>query len=160
MQHGRENSKFCSNMQPVVSAWSEMWRWLNVLRSIESIAWPSLLSIYSTSGLLKESQVDIVSSIETESPSDLLGESSMLQGTGMATEPSSLLWTAVNFGKTSSLVWIEVTFGRTTAVDLTLKDADRLLPEIPLLLVLAGDPFFTLAILLAHGTFRYEIHSG
>ena len=49
---------------------------------MESIAVTSWLSIYSTSGLLKESQVDIVSSIETDTPSDLQGENSMLHGGG------------------------------------------------------------------------------
>lgn len=50
---------------------------------MEPIAETSWLSIYSTSGLLKESQVDIVSSKETDdSPSDLLGENSILHCTG------------------------------------------------------------------------------
>lgn len=65
---------------PAVSAFSEIWRLLNVFLSIESTAGTSLLSMYSTCGLLKESQVDIDSSIETETPSDSLGEKSMLHG--------------------------------------------------------------------------------
>lgn len=103
--------------------------------------------MYSTSGLLKESQLDIVSSIETEFPSDLLGETSMLHGPGKAKE----------LGTASSLLGAGATFGRTTALGLTLKDAGRLLAETPLLPLQAGGPFFTLAILFVQGTFRYEI---
>lgn len=41
---------------------------------MESTAAASLLSIYSTSGLFNESQVDILSSIETDNPSDCGGD--------------------------------------------------------------------------------------
>ena len=57
-------------MKPAASMCSEMYSLLLVFLSIESTAAISLLSKYSTSGLFKESQVDIVSSIETEDPPD------------------------------------------------------------------------------------------
>lgn len=122
-----------------------MKRLLNVFLLIESIAGTSLLSMYSTSGLLKESQVDMVSSKETESPSDLLGETSMLHGAGMA---------AV-LGTVSSLLGKDVTLLQgTSALDLTLEDAAKFLPENPIIPVLAGGPFFAMEILVADDTFN------
>jgi len=59
---------------------SEMLRLLNVFLSIESTAATSLLSTYSTSGLLNESQEDIDSSIETDIASDVVGETSSTGG--------------------------------------------------------------------------------
>lgn len=52
--------------------------------SIDSITNTSSFSKYSNFGLSKESQVDIVSSKETEAQSDLHGEISMLLGKGRA----------------------------------------------------------------------------
>ena len=122
-----------------------MKRLLNVFLLIESTAGTSLLSMYSTSGLLKESQVDMVSSKETESPSDLLGETSMLHGAGMA---------AV-LGTVSSLLGKDVTLLQgTSALDLTLEDATKFLPENPIIPVLAGGPFFAMEILVADDTFN------
>jgi hypothetical protein len=101
--------------------------------------------MYSTSGLLKESQVDMVSSKETESPSDLLGETSMLHGAGMA---------AV-VGTVSSLLGKDVILLQgISPVDLTFEDAAKLLIENPMLPVQAGGPFFAMEILVADDTFN------
>ncbi|KAF5208450.1 hypothetical protein FRX31_001963 [Thalictrum thalictroides] len=56
-----------------------MWKLLFAFLSIEATAEASALSMYSISGLLSESQVDIVSSKETEHAPDWLREISMLQ---------------------------------------------------------------------------------
>jgi hypothetical protein len=123
-----------------------MKRLLNVFLLIESTAGTSLLSIYSTSGLLKESHVDMVSSKETESPSDLLGETSMLHGAGMA---------AVLGTVSSLLLGKDVTLLQgTSALDLTLEDAAKFLPENPIIPVLAGGPFFAMETLVADDTFN------
>lgn len=52
---------------------------LHVFFSMESTVTASVLSKYSTSGLFKESQVDMDSSMDSESPSDSVGKKSMLQ---------------------------------------------------------------------------------
>lgn len=101
--------------------------------------------MYSTSGLLKESQVDIVSSREIEIPSDLLGETSMLHGTGSTAIP----------GTASSLLGTEVTLHVATAFGFAFKDGGKLFPEISVLMVQAG-PFFTLAILFELVAFTYK----
>ena len=77
-----------------------MQRLLLVFLSTESTAGTSLLSTYSTSGLLKESQVDIVSSMETEAPSDLVGETAILLEIAMA----SVLEKVVTLLGTTTLV--------------------------------------------------------
>jgi hypothetical protein len=121
-----------------------MYRLLKVFLLIESIAIISLLSIYSTSGLLKESQVDIDSSKEIERSSDLLGETSLLHGTE----------TAATGGTLSSLVEIEITLQTPTALDFAFKNAGKVL------LLEAGGPFFTLANLFENGACIYEIQLG
>lgn len=68
---------------------------LDVFFSIESTAGTSLLSKYSTSGLFKESHVDIDSSIDTESPSDSVGEKSMLQETVIVGTEAAIVGTEV-----------------------------------------------------------------
>lgn len=47
---------------------------LHAFRAMDSTAAISLLSMYSTSGLFKESQVDMDSSMETDNESDIAGE--------------------------------------------------------------------------------------
>lgn len=121
---------------------------LNVFLLIELTAETSLLSTYSTSGLLKESQVDIVSSKETEKSSDLLGDISILHGAGAGT--------AAMAGTASSLLEREVTLEGTLKLGLTFEDVGKLFVEIPTLLVQARGPFFTLAILVVHGTFTCQ----
>jgi hypothetical protein len=79
---------------------------LDVFLSIDSIAAMSLLSIYSTSGLFIESQVDIVSSIETDNPSDLDGDMSIL----LWTEGTMILDTVASFLVTDVLLLKPVCF--------------------------------------------------
>lgn len=128
-------------MKPAGSVFSEMFKLLNVFLSIESRAETSLLSIYSISGLLKESQVDIVSSKETDISFDLLGEVSML--------PERVTVGAA----ASSGCGKDGAFGKTSALDLIFDKTGSLFPEIAELLVDAGKFFFVLTILVAHGTF-------
>lgn len=118
---------------------SEMLRLLNVFLSIESTAATSMLSTYSMSGLLKESQEDIDSSIETDIASDLLGETST---TGAGTV------TVATGGGASSLTGKELAFGKIAApVGLTFANVGLLFPEH------AGTTsFLVLANLAAHGT--------
>lgn len=118
-----------------------MFRLLNVFLSMESRAETSLLSIYSISGLLKESQEDIVSSKETEIPSDLLGEVSML------------VERVTVAGAAPSLCEREGALGKTSALDLTFDKAGNLFPEIAELVVHAGKFFFVLATFVAHATY-------
>lgn len=121
-----------------------MQRLLNVFLSMESTGGTSLLSTYSTSGLLNESQVDIVSSNEAETPSDLVGDMSILEGAG----------TAVKLGTVSLLLKREVILlGTATSLDWMFKEAGKLSVESLALLV---QSFFTLAILVTHGTFISE----
>ena len=118
---------------------------------MESIAVTSWLSIYSTSGLLKESQVDIVSSIETDTPSDLLGENSMLHGGGgilkILGEGNT---TSFPLGKDATNLGSKIELG------LTLVEG-KTCPEKPTLL--AGCVFLDLGILFEHGTFKFEIEN-
>lgn len=135
-------------MKPVVlSVLSEMLRMFSVFLPIESTAETSLLSIYSISGLLNESEseVDIVSSIETDNPSDLLGETFMMLeratsdfcgaeatlGKSMAFGfESKLLGTgtvkAESVGGASSLCVNELALGKTTAFGLVFKEVGSL----------------------------------
>ncbi len=129
------------------SALSEMWRLLKVFLSIESITGSSLLSRYSTSGLLKESQVDIVSSIETEASSfDLEGERLMLQRAGKIV----LIGAALILGKT-------VIFGRRSELGFTFNDEGRAFPTEPVFKTVVGCAFFIFAILFELGTLKYGI---
>jgi hypothetical protein len=127
-----------------------MYRLLKVFLLIESIAVISLLSIYSISGLLKESQVDIDSSKEIEKSSDLLGETSMQQGTE----------TAAAIETFSSLLGLEITLQAPPVLDFAFKDAGEVFPEKPALLLETGGPFFTLAILFENGAYIYKIRLG
>lgn len=120
-----------------------MYRLLKVFLLIESIAGISLLSIYSTSGLLKESQVDIDSFKETDRPSDLLGETSMLYGVEIA----------ATAGKIPSFRGTEVTLQASIVLDFTFEGAGK----EPVLVFEAGGPFLTLAILFEHGACTYKI---
>jgi len=122
---------------------SDMLRLLNVFLSIESTAATSLLSTYSMSGLLNESQEDIDSSIETDIASDLLGETSSTGG-GTATETTS----GGGGGGASFLRARELALGKTIAlVGLTFASVGLLLPEQG-----RTTSFFVFASLAAHGT--------
>lgn len=100
--------------------------------------------MYSTSGLLKESQVDIVSSIETETPSDLLGENSMLHsGGGIVEILGGGTTTSFPLGKDVT------TLGGKTELGLTFVEG-RTCPEKPTLLT--GCVFLAFKILFEHGT--------
>lgn len=122
--------------------------------SIESSGGTSLLSKYSTSGLLKESQTDVDSSIETEFASDLLGETSMLQETGTAAAMAGAL--VFTF---SSLLGKDVTLQGTgtTVLVFPFEGAGKKFPEMLVLALLAAGAFLALASLVEHGTFRHEI---
>lgn len=111
-----------------------MYRLLNVFWLMKSKVGTSFLSTYSTSELLKESQVDIFSPNKTETQSDLLGDMSMLHGAG----------TTIMLGTISSLLGRKVIILETAALDCTFKGA---------LLVVGGRSFFTLAILVTEGNF-------
>lgn len=122
---------------------SDMLRLLNVFLSIESTAATSLLSTYSMSGLLNESQEDIDSSMETDIASDLQGEASSTGG-GTVT-----VTTSGGGGGASFLGGRELALGKTTAlVGLTFGSVGLLLPEK------GGTTtsFFVFASLAAHGT--------
>ena len=111
--------------------------------SMESTAVISLLSRYSTSGLFKESQVDIDSSIETESPSDCVGDTSMLQGTGPAI--------AGRIASVNALLLQATMFG------FIKEEAGRVAAEMPaLLILLVGAPFLMLTILAVRGDFKMQ----
>lgn len=123
---------------------------------MESSGGTSLLSKYSTSGLLKESQTDIDSSIETEFASDLLGETSMLQETETETAAAMLGALVLTF---SSLLGKDVTLQGTGTVVLVFpfEDAGKKFPEMLVLALLAAGAFLALASLVEQGTFRHEI---
>lgn len=95
------------------------------------------------SGLLKESQEDIDSSIETDIASDVLGEASSTGG-GTVTVTTS----GGGGGGAWFLAGRELALGKTTAlVGLTFANAGLLLPEQS-----GTGSFFVFASLAAHGT--------
>lgn len=102
--------------------------------------------MYSTSGLLKESQVDIVSSMETEFPSDRSGDTSRPDGTGKAAE-ATVERVPLFFGR-------DVSLQGKTADGFAFKEEDDVFPVTPTVRELLVDPFFALEILVAHGTFK------
>lgn len=68
--------------------------------------------------------------------------------------------TAAILETVSPLPGREVALQETTVLVLTFKDVGKLFPEDPvLLLVQAGGPLFTLAILAEQGTFIYKSNS-
>jgi hypothetical protein len=113
-----------------------MLRLQKVFLSIESTAGTSLLSTYSISGLLKESQDDIVSSIETDIPSDLPGDDkSILLETGtlkvLPTNGTTTSFLTPFLSENAELVVLVVmALGKTTVADLTFDKVGFLLPEI------------------------------
>jgi hypothetical protein len=113
-----------------------MLRLQKVFLSIESTAGTSLLSTYSISGLLKESQDDIVSSIETDIPSDLPGDDkSILLETGtlkvLPTNGTTTSFLTPFLSENEELVVLVVmALGKTTVADLTFDKVGFLLPEI------------------------------
>lgn len=142
----------CSSEQPSGSVVSEMFKLLIIFFWIESTSETSLLSRYSTSsGLLIESHEDVVSSIETNLPSDLLGETSMPLRTGTAN--------VATVGAASFFCDKELAFGITTELELTDFNWEDLFPEIVDFetLVLAGASFLVLATLFEPCTLHYII---
>lgn len=109
-----------------------MLRLQKVFLSIESTAGISVLSTYSISGLLKESQDDIVSSIETDIPSDLPGDKdkSMLLETGTLKFATNGTTSFLSLNDEVVLVVVIVALGKTTEADLTFEKVGFLLPEI------------------------------
>lgn len=109
-----------------------MLRLQKVFLSIESTAGTSLLSTYSISGLLKESHDDIVSSIETDIPSDLPGDDkSILLETGTL----KVVGATNGGGGTTSFLpendeVVVMALGKTTVADLTFDKVGFLLTEI------------------------------
>lgn len=118
---------------------------LNVFLSIESGAGTSLLSMYSTSGLLKDSQVEIVSSTERECSSDLLGETAMLHCAGRAVTVET------GIRNVSSALRAGGFLLGTTTLDFTLEDRGKPLLEIAEVLFEVEDNFLALAILVTYG---------
>lgn len=119
---------------------SAMQSMFDAFLSMDSTAARSLLSTYSTSGLFKESQVDMDSSIETEKESDLSGdilkllhETEAATALGMAT---SLLVEDEDLPAGTAFCF---TGGRKTPVKLALVETEG--------------PFFMLTILVVHGTY-------
>lgn len=113
-----------------------MLRLLHVLLSIDFIADASSLSIYSNSGLSTESQVDIVSSKETEPSIDVLGEIAMNLGSITAplragSIPTLLLEAGMALTVTvgSSLRGENVSLEGATTLGFTLKDEGKMFPE-------------------------------
>lgn len=104
----------------------------------------SSTSIYSTSGLLKESDVDMVSSMETEIPSDRLGETSELQGAGRA----------ITAERVPSLLRRDFSLRGKTRVGFTFKEEDDVFPVTSTLRGFLEGPFFALEILVALGAFN------
>lgn len=117
---------------------------LDVFLSMESTAVISLLSMYSTSGLFKESQVDIDSSIEIERLTDWSGETFIVHGAGATLILES---TALLFEKAVFLL-------ETTTLGFTLEQG-RVGTE-KLAFVEAEDPFLTLTIFAVHGTYKFK----
>lgn len=118
---------------------------------MESTAETSVLSTYSISGLLKESQEDIVSSMETDIPSDLPGDNtSKLLETGTAAA------TAAATNGTSSFL-VVTALGKTTAVGLTTLPEIAELALVQLLAGAAGGgSFFVFATLVPY---QFKIHN-
>jgi hypothetical protein len=132
-----------------------MLRLQKVFLSIESTAGTSLLSTYSISGLLKESQDDIVSSIETDIPSDLPGDDkSILLETGtlkvLPTNGTTTSFLTPFLSENAELVVLVVmALGKTTVADLTFDKVGFLLPEIAELEELHSEgSFFVFATLV------------
>jgi hypothetical protein len=132
-----------------------MLRLQKVFLSIESTAGTSLLSTYSISGLLKESQDDIVSSIETDIPSDLPGDDkSILLETGtlkvLPTNGTTTSFLTPFLSENEELVVLVVmALGKTTVADLTFDKVGFLLPEIAELEELHSEgSFFVFATLV------------
>jgi hypothetical protein len=134
-----------------------MLRLQKVFLSIESTAGTSLLSTYSISGLLKESQDDIVSSIETDIPSDLPGDDkSILLETGTlkvlptnGTTTSFLTPLPFLSENEELVVLVVMALGKTTVADLTFDKVGFLLPEIAELEELHSEgSFFVFATLV------------
>lgn len=134
-----------------------MHRLILVFLSTESTAGTSLLSMYSTSGLLKESHVDIVSSKETETPSDLVGETSILLETVVAAflENAVTLLGATTLGVLFVLTWSRA--GTLFVLTSSNAKAGVLFAGKFVLRVLAGEPFLALTIFDAQGTYKFEI---
>jgi hypothetical protein len=135
-----------------------MLRLQKVFLSIESTAGTSLLSTYSISGLLKESQDDIVSSIETDIPSDLPGDDkSILLETGTLKVVVPTNGTTTSFltplpflsENEELVVLVVMALGKTTVADLTFDKVGFLLPEIAELEELHSEgSFFVFATLV------------
>lgn len=125
--------------KPEISIGSAMQSMFDAFLSMDSTAARSLLSTYSTSGLFKESQVDIDSSIDTEKESDLSGDIFKLlhetaaTALGMAT---SLLVEDEDLPTGTAFCF---TGGRNTPVKLAFVETEG--------------PFFMLTILVVHGTY-------
>lgn len=124
---------------------SEMQSKFDAFLSIESSA-SSVLSMYSTSGLFKESQVDIDSSIEREHESDLSGDTFMLYETGAA----------IGLDSTTSLFGKDVALPIATMLCFTEEVGGRVAPE-KFAFVEVEDPFLMLTIFVEHGTYRIQI---
>lgn len=101
---------------PGFFSWSEMNRLLNAFLSKESIPETLPLSMYSTSGLLKDSQLDTVSSIDTEWSSDLAGVK--------VTTVLLLHWLRTA-GTTSPILQNDAFLLCTTPLDFELKNRDK-----------------------------------
>lgn len=146
------------SVKPCDCVVSEMLRLVKVFLWIESTAEISVLSRYSTSGLLIESQEDTVSSIETDIPSDLLGETSMVLGTSTVIVVTTV---GAATAEASFLSVKQVTLlGKITSVDLTFCEEGNLFP-IAEEVVHAGKgaSFLVLATLVEHdGTFQYKLN--
>lgn len=144
------------NEKPFPCAQSEMLRELHVLLSIDLTAEESSLSMYTNSGLFRESQVDIVSSKETEPLTDVLGEIFLHLGTIIALlEAGRLEILLLGAGIALMIGWSLLVENASLAITpiFTLKEAGKVFPESPLSWEWAEDSFF-LAILAEHGTFK------
>jgi hypothetical protein len=130
---------FSKQNKPSTALSSEMRRFSFARRCKESSNEESPLSMYSKSGLFIESHVDIVSSVEMESP-ECPGDAKLLKGTmagtAIGTTVGTLRGGALSF--CAVLSWRDVTEAGLVEADFVAE------PRVALALrALAKDPFFT-----------------
>jgi hypothetical protein len=132
---------FSKQNKPSTALSSEMRRFSFARRCKESSNEDPPLSMYSKSGLFIESHVDIVSSVEMESP-EFPGEAKLLKGTMAGTAIGTTVGT---FRGGAHSFWAVLSWRDVTGAGASLVEADFVAePRFALAFrALAKDPFFT-----------------
>jgi hypothetical protein len=132
---------FIKQNKPSTALSSEVRRFSFARRCKESSNEESPLSMYSKSGLFIESHVDIVSSVEMESP-EFPGEAKLLKGTMAGTAIGTTVGT---FRGGALSFWAVLSWRDVTGAGASLVEADFVAePRFALAFrALAKDPFFT-----------------